>query len=173
MENLDSIASHIRGGGILLAVNKTGTWLLGSTRHPQNFEKVAKEAKIPYEGGFILIGSMDHLYEYVLRFSDLAWDIAQESEKALLIWYDNAKDLPKELKDAQGNIGIMLNRCNTLQPLLNKMGHGLLCLMLPVMQEGWQALPNVLPLSLDNSCKLVPERIMRLGTDGDVKFLKY
>ena len=173
MENLDSLASHIRNGGLLLAVEKTGTWLLGSMRHTQAFEKVVKEAKIPYEGAFILIGSMDQLYQYVLRFSDLAWDIAQESEKALLIWYNNPKDVPKELQDGQGNVAVMLTRCKSLQPLFQKTGHGMICLQLPVTKEGWQALPNVLPLSLDSSCKLAPERIMRLSAEGDVKFLKY
>ena len=163
----------MRVGGFLLVQDKAGTWLLGSARHPLAFEKAVEDAKVPFEGGFILIGSMDHLYEYVIKFTDLAWDIAEGSEKALLIWYQYGKDVSPRLLDKEGYVGVMLNRCDALQPLLKKLGHGLFCLLLPPTEEGWPSLPNVLPLPLEAGCRLAPERIMRLGEQGDVKFLKY
>ncbi|AHM59770.1 Sua5/YciO/YrdC/YwlC family protein [Flammeovirgaceae bacterium 311] len=171
MQNLDTLAKHLKGGGFLVTEGKAGTWLLSSTRQQSPLEKVAafsdKEA-------YILIGRMNDLYEYVMNFSDLAWEIAEGSEKALLIWYDNAKSLvPKEVKDEQGNVGVMLNRCKSLEPLLQKMGHGLLCIRLSASAEGWQAMPDVVPLPNDAECRLAPERIMRLSAQGDVKFLKY
>lgn len=146
---------------------------MGSTRHPIAFEKAVEGAKVEYKGAYVLIGDMNHLYEYVVRFSDLAWDIAEGSEKALLIWYQGGKDVPEQLKDEQGYVAVMMNRCEGLQPLLKKLGHGLFSLLLPPSEEGWLALKDVLPLSLNKECKLLPERIMRLGTEGDVKFLKY
>ena len=173
MNNFDTLANHLRMGGLILVKDKSKTWLLGSVRHPDAFEKVVREANIPYKGAYILIGSMDNLFDHVLRFSDLAWDIAGESEKALLIWYDNPKSVPPALKDEQDNVPLMLNRCKTLQPLLQKHTHGLITLLLPPNEQGWQALPDVLPLSVDAECRLLPERIMRLSAGGDVKFLKY
>ncbi|WP_224998316.1 Sua5/YciO/YrdC/YwlC family protein [Cesiribacter sp. SM1] len=177
MKNLDTLANHLKAGGFLLAEGKSSSWLLCSTRQPQaleKLEKMLKEENEPEYLAFILIGRMNDLYEYVMNFSDLAWDIAEGSEKALLIWYNNAKVLvPKEVKDEQGNVGVMLNRCKTLEPLLQKIGHGLLSIQVSATAGGWQALPDVLPLPLDAECRLAPERIMRLSAEGDVKFLKY
>jgi hypothetical protein len=177
MKNLDALANHLKAGGFLLAEGKSGSWLLGSTRQPQALEKLEKlvlEAKPSDQSAYILIGRMNDLYEYVMNFSDLAWDIAEGSEKALLIWYNNAKVLvPKEVKDAQGNVAVMLNRCKTLEPLLQKIGHGLVSIEVSAAAAGWQALPDVLSLPLDADCRLAPERIMRLSAEGDVKFLKY
>ena len=173
MSNLDTLANHLRVGRFLLVQDKAGTWLLGSARHPTAFEKVVEDAKIPFKDAFILIGEMQHLYEYVLKFSELAWDIAEGSEKALLIWYDHPKDVSAKLLDVEGHIGVMLSRCKTLDPILKKIGHGLFCLLLPPSEQGLPALPDVLPLPLEVGCRLAPERIMRLGSEGDVKFLKY
>lgn len=173
MSNLDTLASHLRGGRFLLVQDKAGTWMLGSARHPAAFENAVEGAQIPFKDAFILIGNVQQLYEYVLRFSDIAWDIVEGSEKVLLIWYDQPKDISDKLLDSEGNIGVMLNRCKALEPLLHKLGHGLICLLIPPVEQGLPALPDVLPLPLEAGCRLTPERIMRLGAQGDVKFLKY
>ncbi|EMR01666.1 hypothetical protein [Cesiribacter andamanensis] len=173
MSNPDTLARHLRNGGFLVLADKSGAWLLANPRNPQALETAAAGAVLPLTKGFVLIGAMDRLYEYVQRFPDLAWDIAEGSEKALLIWYEGGKGVPAAMLDDKGWVGVMLNRCKPLQALLEKLGHGLLCLPLAGAGEGWQALPDVLPLPSDPGLRLAPERIMRLGIGGDVKFLKY
>lgn len=173
MNNQDTLSTHLRNGGFLLVQDKAGTWLLGSYRHADAFAQQLEKLEVPLAGTFVLISAMNQLYDYVLRFSDLAWEIAEGSEKALLIWYDNPKVTAPLLLDAEKNVGVMLNRCKTLQPLLQKLGWGLVCQLLPPSENGWQGMTNVLPLPLEAGCRLAPERIMRLGSQGDVKFLKY
>lgn len=173
MSNLDTLFKHVRAAGFLVVVEKAGAWLLGSSRAPEALEKAVAQAGLSYEGAFVLVGGMDRLYEYVNRFSDLAWDIAEGTEKTLVIWYEGGKGVPAAMLDASGHVGVMMNRCKSLQPLLDKLGHGLICIPLTHSAQGWQALPDLLPLPQDASCRLTPERIMRLGLDGDVKFLKY
>lgn len=173
MKNPDILATHIRSGGFLLVEDKAGAWLLGSARNLSAFEQAVDQEVASLAGPFILIAEMSQLYEYVLRFPDLAWDIAEGSEKALLIWYEHPKATSSKLLDEEKNIGIMLNRCKPLQLLLQKLGTGLLCALLPTSEKGWPGIANVLPLPLDAGCRIAPERIMRLGVNGDVKFLKY
>jgi hypothetical protein len=173
MHTPDTLLRHVRSGGFLVVANKAGAWLLGSARAPQALDASVAQAGRSYEGAFVLIGAMDRLYDYVGRFSDMAWEIAEGSEKALLIWYEGGKGVPAAMLDEKGYVGVMMNRCKPLQALLDKLGHGLVCIPLTHAAQGWQALPDLLPLPPDEGCRLNPERIMRLGLEGDVKFLKY
>lgn len=170
----DIWTSQLRAGKFLLLQDKAGVWLIGSARQAGALEKAVATANLSLADAFVLIDSVDRLYEYVQRFSDLAWDIAEGSEKALLIWYEWGKNVPAAMLDEKGYVGVMLNRCKTLQPLLQKLGHGLLCLKLPADSASWPALPDILPLPQEGAaCRLSPERIMRLSEAGDIKFLKY
>lgn len=174
MSNTQAIVSAIKNGQLVLIHDKKRAYLAAGTRQAEAVKKAM--ALLPQESleeAFVAIGEAPQLYDYVVQIPDLAWDIIEYAEKALHVVYKNGKGVPEEVL-SDGKIRIMLVLQNPLHEILFKLHQGILCLPIPdeKAEEVSAEVSEALALPPQTGCRLTPERIMELGLQGEIKFIK-
>lgn len=121
----------------------------------------------------ILIADISQLYNYVVRIPEIAWDIVDFEEKALIIKYPKGKNLPPSLlADGQG-VKVMLLKNHPLEKPLYNYGKGVFFtynLSSEIAEQNLTHFDYV--LNLDNSqFNLFTPKTIQLALNGEIKFL--
>lgn len=174
MSNVQATLTALKEGQLVLIHDRKAAYLAASTRKPEAVKKaMGLVSEENLQEAFVAIGEATQLYNYVTQIPDLAWDIMEYAEKSLHIVFDGGKGIPERLLQNE-KIRIMLVLKDPLHSILRKLQQGILCL--PVSNEKVEAVSaavtEALALAPQTGCRLTPERIMELGKEGEVKFLK-
>ena len=174
MSNTQEIISAFKSGQLVLIHDRRRAYLAVATRQhtavKRALELLPQEVQ---EEAFVAIGEAPQLYDYVTQIPDLAWDIVEFAEKALHVVYKSGKGVPEEVLQ-EGKIRVMVVLQDPLHDILFKLHQGILCLPIPdeQVEKVSAEVSQALALQPQSGCRLTPERIMELGTNGEVKFIK-
>lgn len=174
MSNTQAIVSAFKNGKLVFIHDKKGSYLAAGIRQKATIDRLLELAdERALSEAFVAIGEVPQLYDYVVKIPDLAWDIVEFAEKPLQVIYKEGKNVPDAVMPA-GKLRLMLVLQNPLHDILHKLHQGILCVPVDpaIVDELKEEIAEALALAPQSGCQLTPERIMELGLNGEVKFLK-
>ncbi|GAA4403577.1 L-threonylcarbamoyladenylate synthase [Nibrella viscosa] len=120
----------------------------------------------------VLIDKTDLLGMYVQNVPEVAWDIVEFAEKPLTVLYGPGKNLSPVLLNQQTTIAVRRVLQADVQRLINSFGRGLLTLSF----EAAALPPAAVELTVGTygtpATPLRKPRIMRLGVNGELEFIR-
>lgn len=172
--SIRDIAYQLRQGKLIALADETG-WSVAAD--PTNEAAVPLLLALrgflpPLQQPTILIQNTDQLGMYVGKLPDVAFDLVEFAENPLTVVYDQGKNVvPALLADAP-TIAVRRALADDVQRLIGSFGRGLLLLPLESLK-----LPAPVEAAVSERFGTLPGmpkwgRIMRLGTNGDVSFIR-
>jgi len=120
-QEIEKALTVLKNGGVILYPTDT-VWGLGCDA--TNEDAVAKINKIKGRAddkSFIVLLDVDNkLQSYVSDVPDVAYDLIEYAENPLTIIFSNAKNLAKNVINADGSVGIRIVRHEFCQQLIQK-----------------------------------------------------
>lgn len=183
--SIRDIAYQLRQGKLIALADETG-WSVAAD--PVNDAAVRQlltlRAVMPaYLYPTVLIQNADQLGLYVAKMPDVAYDLVEFAENPLVVVYDQGKNLSPMLwqttetgtsteTQLAGEVAVRRSLTAEVQQLIGSFGRGLLTIPF----ESLTLPPAAESLVVDRFGTLpgMPKwpRIMRLGTNGDVHFIR-
>jgi L-threonylcarbamoyladenylate synthase len=173
MSNAQAISSSLKSGKLVFIHDTKGSYLAGSTRRTEAVKRLLEltEPEMQAEA-FVAIAEASQLYDFVSPVPDLAWDIVEFAEKPLHIIYKGGKGVPEAVMP-DDKIRVMLVLQKPLKDILIELRQGILCI--PVDPKKVEAFRSDIAEAMalpPNSGGITADRIMELGPQGEIKFLK-
>lgn len=172
--SIRDVAYQLRQGKLIALADETG-WSVATD--PTNEDAVAqlltlREFLSPHQQITVLIKNADQLVMYVAKLPDVAYDLVEFAENPLTIVYDQGKNVSPALLDGDQTLAVRRALANDVQQLIGSFGRGLLVLPLEALK-----LPEAVDALVAERFGTLPGmpkwgRIMRLGTNGDVSFVR-
>ncbi len=166
-----AIFQHIKSGQLLHIKQGRAFGILGKP----SVEALQELAKKDTVESVILLPEQRLLQNYVLEVPEVAWDLIEYSEKTLELILPQGRTLPACFLREASHIAIRIEAKGEMHKLLFSMGSPLL-LIRPLSQS--DTLPLLSPddktlnLPLEFEWKMIPDKIIKLGLHGEIKFLK-
>ncbi len=172
--SIRDIAYQLRQGKLIALADETG-WSVAAD--PTNEAAVAqlltlREFLSPHQLITILIKDANQLVMYVAKLPDVAYDLVEFAENPLTVVYDQGKNVAATLLDNDPTIAVRRALADDVQRLIGSFGRALLVIPLEALK-----LPAAVDALVTERFGTLPGmpkwgRIMRLGTDGDVSFIR-
>lgn len=172
--SIRDIAYLLRQGKLIALADETG-WSVAAD--PTNEAAVALLLTLrgfmpPLQQTTILIQNTDQLGMYVVKLPDVAFDLVEFAENPLTVVYDQGKNVTPTLLADAPTIAVRRALADDVQRLIGSFGRGLLLLPLESLK-----LPAPVEAAISERFGTLPGmpkwgRIMRLGTNGDVSFIR-
>lgn len=165
-----AIFQHLRSGH-LLHIRQGET--LGVLGKPSS-KAMQELGQCHTEDPVILLPEQGLLQNYVQEVPELAWDLLEYSEKSLELILPQGRGLPQYFLK-EGFIAIRIEAKGEFHKMLYSMGSPLLLLRSPFQSDASSFLSHddkTLNLPAEFEWKIVPDKIIRLGLHGEIKFLK-
>ena len=183
--SIRDIAYQLRQGQLIALADETG-WSVAAD--PVNDAAVRQlltlRAVMPaHLQPTVLIQNADQLGLYVAKMPDVAYDLVEFADKPLIVVYDQGKNLSPVLwqptgtgitSEAQpaGEVAVRRSLTTEVQQLIGSFGRGLLTIPFESL-----TLPSVAETLVAERFGTLPgmpkwPRIMRLGVNGDVSFIR-
>lgn len=121
----------------------------------------------------VLIADIGQLYDYVEQVPEIAWDIVDFEEKALIVGYPKGRNLPPELLTKDQGVRIMLLKDHPLERPLYNYGKGVLFqygLDPEIANQNLTHFDYVLNLG-KSQFNLFSPKTIQLKLNGEIKFL--
>lgn len=179
------IFEALKNQGIILYPTDT-IWGIGCDATKENSVKKIYEIKQRNDSKslLMLVDSFDMLARYVKEIPEIAEQLVEYSEKPLTIIYPNAINLPKNLINEDGTIGIRVTKdefCKaimrrTRKPLVstsaNISGQASPANFSEISEEIKNAVDYVVKYRQDDVSKAVPSSIIKLGLKGEIQIIR-
>lgn len=172
--SIRDVAYQLRQGNLVAVADETG-WSVAAD--PTNDAAVAqlltlREFLSPQQQPTVLIKDADQLVMYVAKLPDVAYDLVEFAENPLTVVYDQGKNVSALLLDGMPTLAVRRALAEDVQRLIGSFGRGLLVLPLEALK-----LPAAVDALVTERFGMLPGmpkwgRIMRLGTNGDVAFIR-
>ena len=183
-EAINQALEVLKNGGVILYPTDTD-WGIGCDA--TNEESVNK-IKVLLEAGSqqsftVLLDTENKLQSYVSEVPDIAYDLIEYAEKPLTIIYSGAKNLAKNVINADGTIGIRVIKNPFCEQLLQRFRKPIVCTtpnkssqvaqtFEDVSQEIIDGVDYVVPLEQELTTTKEPPTIMKLDADGRFAFIR-
>jgi L-threonylcarbamoyladenylate synthase len=132
----------------------------------------------------ILLDDINKLNLYVVNVPDIAWDIVEFSEMPLTVIYPKGKNLAPELMGEDGTIAIRVTKNDFCKKLIYKLGKPLVSTSanisgMPfngsfsdISEEIKKQVDYIADYRREEKIKATPSRIIKLGLDGEINFIR-
>ncbi len=132
----------------------------------------------------ILLDDLNKLNDYVVKVPDIAWDIVEYSEIPLTVIYPKGKNVAPELLGEDGSIAIRVTKNNFCQKLIRKTGKPLVSTSANISNEPFGGnfsdikeeiktqTGYIVNYRQEEKNSVTPSRIIQLGLDGEIKFIR-
>lgn len=175
MSNIQqAVISALKEGQLVLIHDRRRPYLAAATHLKEAVSRaISMLPPESHQEAFVAISESTQLYNFVTPIPDLAWDIMEYAEKALHVVFSKGKGVPEEVLP-EGKIRVMLVQEDPVLEILKKMPQGMLCLPIPehMTEKVSAGVTQALAITPQTACRLTPERIMELGLQGEVNFIK-
>ena len=172
--SIRDVAYQLRQGKLIALADETG-WSVAAD--PTNEAAVAqlltlREFLSPQQQVTVLIQNADQLVMYVAKLPDVAYDLVEFAENPLTVVYDQGKNVAPVLLDGDQTLAVRRALADDVQRLIGSFGRAMLVLPLEALK-----LPAAVDALVTERFGTLPGmpkwgRIMRLGTNGDVSFIR-
>ncbi|MFN6946458.1 MAG: L-threonylcarbamoyladenylate synthase [Cytophagaceae bacterium] len=174
-----------KSGGVVVYPTDT-CWGIGcDATNEKAVLKLKSIIERPEQDGLVLlIAEIGQLYDYVVKIPEIVWDIIEFSEKPLTIIYPEGRQLPPYVLGADGSVAIRLVKDPFCQKVIQRLHKPLVATQAYIGSGkppgSFAELDPLLSASADylvdlrrsERCKIKHSTLMKLGLDGEVKFLR-
>jgi L-threonylcarbamoyladenylate synthase len=132
----------------------------------------------------VLVDDINKLNLYVAKVPDIAWDIVEFSEMPLTVIYPKGKNLAPELLGEDGSVAIRVTKDNFCKKLIYKLGKPIVSTSAnisgtpfkgsfsDISEEIKNQADYIVNYRKEENIKASPSRIIQLGLDGEIKFIR-
>lgn len=180
---LASALETLKSGGTLLYPTDT-IWGLGCDA--TNETAVKKIIDIKHRDDkksfIILVADINDIGKYVKDVPELAWDLAEFSEKPLTIIYPQAVGLAKNVVNEDGSIAIRLVKTGFCYELIKKLRKPLVSTSANISGEPSPTSLESIPTTITGAVDFIadvpadgtgqPSSILKMEVNGEIKFLR-
>jgi len=184
-QEIEKALTILKNGGVILYPTDT-VWGLGCDA--TNEAAVAKINKIKgraEDKSFIILLDTDNkLQSYVNEVPDVAYDLIEYAENPLTIIFSNAKNLAKNVINADGSVGIRIVKHDFCQQLIQRFrkpvtstsanisGQPAAATFDEISEEIKEAADLIVDWEQDLREQKKPSTIMKLAPDGQFSFIR-
>jgi len=175
----------LKTGGLILYPTDT-IWGIGcDATNPEAVAKIYKlKQREDTKSMLVLIENPNLLNIYLEQVPEIAWDLIDVTDKPLTIIYPKAKNLAKNLVDADGKIGIRVVKHTFCESLLQAFRKPIVSTSANISgqpspkcfnqidKEIVNGVELVVPQIYQESKNPVPSGIIQLGLRGEVKIIR-
>lgn len=175
----------LKSGGLILYPTDT-IWGIGcDATNPEAVAKIYKlKQREDTKSMLVLIENPNLLNIYLEQVPEIAWDLIDVTDKPLTIIYPKAKNLAKNLVDADGKIGIRVVKHTFCERLLQAFRKPIVSTSANISgqpspkcfnqidKEIVNGVELVVPQIYQESKNPVPSGIIQLGLRGEVKIIR-
>ena len=125
------------------------------------------------KGFCVLIADIGQLYDYVQQVPEIAWDIVDYEEKALIVAYPKGRNLPPAILTKDQGVRVMLLKNHPLERPLYNYGKGVLLqygIDPEIAERNLNHFDYVLNLG-KSQFNLFSPKTIQLELNGEIKFL--
>lgn len=172
--SIRDIAYQLRQGQLIALADETGWSVAADPTHDAAVEKLLSLRPVmPADRQpTVLIQNTDQLGLYVAKVPDVAFDLVEFAENPLVVVYDQGKNISTALLADAPAVAVRRSLNADMQRLIGSFGRGLLTIPF----ESLNLPPEAEALAADRFGTLpgMPKRarIMQLGVNGEVKFIR-
>lgn len=185
-EDIEKAARAIREGKVILYPTDT-IWGIGCDAYNTDaINEVYNVKKRPENKSFIiLIHEIGLLQKYVKEIPEVAWDIIEYETNPLTVVFPEGRNLPGNLLNEDGSIAIRLVKDNVFcQSLLQKVNKPLVATSANISgapgashfgeidERILNGVDYVVNWGQTDRSKSKPSKIIKLGVNGEIKFLR-
>jgi L-threonylcarbamoyladenylate synthase len=184
-EDIKQALQVLEKGGTILYPTDT-IWGIGcDATNSEAIEKVFQIKKWdPAKSMIILVDSPGKVERYVDEMPDIAWDLIELADKPLTIIYSDAINLPDNLTNTDGSIGIRVAQDEFCQKLLTRFKRPIVSTSAnlsnttfprsysEIDQKIIQSVDYVVKWRQNETKKISPSGIIQLGRSGEVKVIR-
>lgn len=184
-DDLKQALEIIRQGGIILYPTDT-VWGIGcDATNADAVDRIYRlKQRSDSKSMLVLVDSMARVQSYVEQLPDVAWDLAELSEKPITIIYERAKNLATNLIAEDGSIGIRVsnelfssNLCKALRrPLVstsaNVSGEPTPRYFGEISKEIRNGVDYIVQYRQDDNTPRQASSIVKLNNNGEVKIIR-
>ncbi|GAB3511598.1 hypothetical protein GCM10027341_51340 [Spirosoma knui] len=172
------IAYQLRQGQLIALADETG-WSLAADPINDAAVETLLTARTSMPSGLqptVLIEHTDQLGLYVTKVPDVAYDLVEFADNPLIVVYDQGKNLSALVAQmsgtSTGEVAVRRSLSSDVQRLIGSFGRGLLTI--PFESLIWPPALEDLTNNRFGTLPAMPKRpkIMRLGVDGTVRFIR-
>lgn len=166
------VAGYLRNGHLLLITQNNSTGILGNTKSTE-YPLFLEKYRSSIQKSVLLLPEIGQLSNYLQQVPELAWDIVEFAEKSLEVIYQQGRNLPACFLHEDGSINISVYKEGVFHKFLFNQKHHL---VLTVVDETFSKSEfleqNEKVLNLPNNLewKIIPDKVMSLGLNGEIKF---
>ena len=167
----NSISHYLRNDNLLLIRQKQNTAILGHMRSEKYADFIKGHSKHLLKS-VLLLPEIGQLTMYLQEVPPLAWDIVEFAEKSLEVIYPSPRNLPEHFLSSEG-IPIRVYSEGLFHRLLFNQKHPLFLTFLGKdfpADEFLKQHEKILNLPDNFEWKLVADKVMSLGMNGEIKF---
>lgn len=175
----------LKNGGVILYPTDT-VWGLGcDATHEAAVARIAEiKGRAADKSFIILLHAAHQLPAYVQEVPEVAYDLIEYAENPLTIIFSGAKNLAKNVINADGSVGVRIVRHAFCEALLqrfrkpvtstsaNRSGQPTPLFFAEIDPEILKAVDYVVPLEQELQVKKKPSTIVRLGPSGQFEFIR-
>ena len=172
--SIRDIAYQLRQGQLIALADETGWSAAADPTSDAAVEKLLTLRSTMPAGlaPTILIQNTDQLGLYVAKVPDVAFDLVEFAENPLVVVYDQGKNVSALLLTNQRELAVRRALSADVQRLIGSFGRGLLTIPFESL-----TLPPAAGALITEPFGTLPgmptrPRILRLGVDGEVKFIR-
>ncbi|HVD98674.1 MAG TPA: L-threonylcarbamoyladenylate synthase [Cytophagaceae bacterium] len=184
-QEINAAAEALKAGKVILYPTDT-IWGLGcdatNSSAVQHIFKIKK--RDDSKALIILLDDLKKLNDYVVKVPDIAWDIVEFSEMPLTVVYPKGKNVAQELLAENGSIAIRVTKDEFCKKLIRKLGRPLVSTSANISTEAFNGSFSDVNEEIKKNVDLIirhrqqekinatPSRIISLGLDGEIKFIR-
>jgi L-threonylcarbamoyladenylate synthase len=184
-EEINNALAVLKNGGVILYPTDT-VWGLGCDA--TNEEAVAKISEIKgrasHKSFIVLLSTANQLQSYVTEIPDVAYELIEYAENPLTIVFSGAKNLAKNVINADGSVGIRIVKHTFCEELIqrfrrpitstssNLSGEPTPQFFDEISQEIIDSVDYVVDFEQELSVVKKPSTIIKLGPSGQFEFIR-
>lgn len=184
-EEINSALEILKNGGVILYPTDT-VWGLGCDA--TNEEAVAKINDIKGRSAdkslIVLLANENNLQSYVTQIPDVAYELIEYAENPMTIVFSGAKNLAKNVINADGSVGIRIVKHDFCEQLIQRFRKPIVATSAnlsgkptplffdDIDPEIIDAVDYVVDLEQENRTAKKPSTIIKLGPSGQFEFIR-
>ena len=184
-EEINKALEVLKNGGVILYPTDT-IWGLGcDATNEEAVDKLLKIKNRPAEKSLIVLLDTDNkLQSYVSEIPEVAYDLIEYAENPLTIIFSNAKNLAKNVINADGSIGIRIAKHDFCTPVIQRFRKPIVSTSAnlsgqpspkffdDIDPEIINAVDYVVDFEQENRTQKKPSTIMKLSPGGQFEFIR-
>lgn len=184
-EEINKALEVLKAGGVILYPTDT-IWGLGcDATNEEAVDKVLKIKNRPAEKSLIVLLDTDNkLQSYVSEVPDVAYDLIEYAENPLTIIFSGAKNLAKNVINADGSVGIRVAKHDFCTPLIQRFRKPIVSTSAnlsgepspknfdEINEQIKDAVDYIVDFEQENKSNKKPSTIMKLSAGGQFEFIR-